>query len=302
MEEVKREVDPRGLSDPKEDDELGQFFAKLATLVPKLQCGWEELNSTSSDHTLSRDPWSHQGPDVSCRRCGADAVSEQIGCHHECSNQQHPITEAQGTGDNQINFIFTAEDSEACHKSLSKCNLRNNLDSNVNTQPIVCCNQSQSNKRLSGSNYAIKPCKVRNRLAPYRINKNDPRNHSASNKNHSRPTTRRTLQSSGEPQAEEQRLELITDVIDYIHTLKSLLDNSQTTRYDIASDIHILPQQPPLPEGLYSPRSSPGPAPLPSQGLVTPPSGATAFLGEAAPMDRAMELLEYKTGAISITA
>ena len=273
-----------------EEEEFGKFFEKLANLVPTVKCACDEP-------TLDEDE------DV--QHC-----IEILEKH----NDQDNITNLDNNSKN-IALNFNNSSGIYTNNTTNKIYLENN-------QTDKECLWHTRSIRSGRSCNAIKTCKNnRHRSAPYKVgssasgrhHNNDVNEKQASHNGHNK-----CYSTSTEPVVDD-RLELLTDVIEYIHNLKSLLQSAQSRTLDVATqleaansrlcpdqqELQILQQQCGKPPASDL-NSCPQPARAVDRNFSLPSAPAvgqgTYQIPDNAPVDRAMELLEYKTGAITLTA
>lgn len=317
-----------------DEEEFGNFFERLGRLVPKLRGPPED----------GRIPCGYHSPCTSCELCCESQdldQSEGFQCGNVspngCPVQQQSLNETSNASlDMTSSPIFSEiiSNSPFEHNSIHPVPITQsvrNPNINVKFNPRVKVNRS--------SNNAIKTCRVRNRTAPYRLHKHEVKNDKNTSKNSSSSNNR--LPQPYETEA-GGRLELLTDVIEYIHNLQSLLENAQSRTLAIASDLdrssskfcpeELAAAEPKKKtthsgksdyydlEGTHYPvhgeeaddsleqASDTMPPPV-DQAIklldrVVPTAGTQSYriIEPVVSVDRAMELLEYKTGAITITA
>ncbi|KAF2356309.1 hypothetical protein FHG87_012935 [Trinorchestia longiramus] len=296
-----------------EEEELGNFFERLGRLVPKLRCSCNDV-SPCSYHSLQ---------DVSGISCEPNPPSQKESNHSDYMSSETCSYEHPTLHDSRVHattcMAADFADSQVTSHVYNLIPVQS-LPSN-SIHPIVNTKYNHLSKTTRG-NHSVKPCRVRNRTAPYTITKHDMKF-----VNHTKPTTRYAQSTKYEP---EGRLELLTDVIEYIHNLQNLLENAQGRSLDIAADLNQGSNHPEEQEGLQTTHSGKAcylfsgqdakvdavkqaqdskSVPPVDQAIklldrVVPTAGTSSFrlVESVTSVDRAIEILEYKTGAITLTA
>jgi hypothetical protein len=298
-----------------DDEELEDFFERLGRLVPKLRCSCDELSHCdyhgSQEMRVSNGDSNH-----------VEAINEGYDSSSKCVPDQHAIFDSSRVDDNiSPKSVGDCQESSQVYslipiQSLSFDHPTLNV---VNNQFNPPCKSNRVNHP------AVKTCRIRNRTTPYNLTKHVTKIDSRAKSSSSRCCPSTTCEPEG-------RLELLTDVIEYIHNLQSLLESAQGRGFDVSSDLdhgsklhpedqeescktthsgkarYPFSDQDAKAEGMKLAHESDVVPPV-DQAIklldrVVPAAGASSFrlVESVASVDRAIELLEYKTGAITLSA
>lgn len=295
-----------------EEEDFGRFFEKLANLVPNVNYGCDDSSLDGDGH--------HQ------THC-FDLLEKNI--------SSKPSSSVNDTMSNNFKNKNVSLNINSCPNILNTHNNLVYIENSGNKLQGVDLNDSPSNSPSvwhgncktteNRTCHVIKVCRNnRNRSAPYRLGNNTTKvQHSSSCDKQSSHHRYRKGHSSSPQIDNNNRLDLLTDVIEYIHNLKSLLQTAQsrsleapaplehdTLLYPDQLDTHRLQPNHPKTEQQHITDTAQPLRPIernfPILDKSISPSADTTGnnyqLASNVPVDRAMEILEYKTGAITLTA
>ena len=245
-----------------EEDELGEFFEKLATLVPP-NCNMLNCYQTSPQILPCSPPMQVQH----CNKCdNLETTEKTLQC--TCSLQFPTHDHSSSTVSHSKGYQSTSSPS-LCSNYI--------LDASSYTNRSKNLLKSQRPKTRSV------PYNIHSRRLREEVRHKCPRNHQDLHQVPMDPTGSSSpfedVPSSN--QGGGERLELLTDVIEYITTLQRILDTNPSNPVERSA------------ESFESTK-------LESESLE--PSVSYRGVDSSCPVDRVMELLEFKTGAITLRA